>query len=300
VSIQALARPAVAPEASPPCVPGHPRLRLLRVFGSNHIAVVGVILGLLVIIAAVGAPFITPLDPLAQGAADRLSGPDAAHFMGRDTFGRDIFARVLYAGRVSLLVGVGSVALAGVLGTLLGVTAGVSGGWVENLVMRAVDVLMAFPSLLLGLAVLAVLGAGLEKIILAIGIVLVPSFARVGHAAALALNRREFVEAARCLGAGRTRIVCRHILPNLLGETVVLASLLTASAIRIEASLSFIGLGVSPPTPTWGNMIRDGVPLLLNAPWLSIIPGLAILFTVLSFNLVGDGLRDLFDPFGRA
>ncbi len=268
----------------------------LRVFGSNRMAVMGVLLGLLVVVAAVGAPRISPLDPFAQSAADRLEGPDRNHIMGRDTFGRDIFARVLYAGRISLLVGVGSVALGGALGTLLGLVAGYSGRWVEALIMRVVDVLMAFPSLLLGVTVLAVLGAGLEKIILAIGIVLVPSFARVVHAATLSLKAREFVEAARCVGAGPGRIARHHILPNLLGETVVLASLLTASAIRIEASLSFIGLGVSPPTPTWGNMIRDGVPLLLNAPWLSIFPGLAILVTVLAFNLIGDGLRDLLDP----
>jgi peptide/nickel transport system permease protein len=268
----------------------------MNAFGGNRVALLGVALGICVVVAAVGAPLISPLDPFAQSAADRLNGPDAVHIMGRDTFGRDLFARVLYAGRVSLLVGVGSVALGGGLGTLLGLVAGYSGRWIENLVMRAVDVLMAFPSLLLGLAVLAVLGAGLEKMILAIGVVLAPAFARVVYAATLSLKGREFVEAARCLGADRRRIVGRHILPNLLGETVVLASLLTASAIRIEASLSFIGLGVSPPTPTWGNMIRDGVPLLLNAPWLSVIPGLAILISVLAFNLIGDGLRDVLDP----
>jgi peptide/nickel transport system permease protein len=158
---------------------------------------------------------------------------------------------------------------------------------------------MSFPSLLLGLAVLAVLGAGLEKLILAIGVVLAPSFARVVQGATLSLKTREFVHAARSLGAGHVRIVFRHILPNLLGETVVLASVLTASAIRIEASLSFIGLGVSPPTPTWGNMIRDGAPVLLSAPWLSIFPGVAMLLSVLAFNLVGDGLRDMLDPYTR-
>jgi peptide/nickel transport system permease protein len=293
-----MSAPAVAKPQTIPALPPvrSSRLRLLRVFGGNHIAVFGLALSILVILAAIGAPLISPLDPFDQSAANRMDGPDAVHFMGRDTFGRDIFARVLHAGRVSLLVGIGSVALGGVVGTLLGLIAGYSGRWVENLVMRAVDVLMAFPSLLLGLAVLAVLGAGLEKMIVAIGIVLAPPFARVVHGATLSLKAREFVEAARCLGAGRSRIVGRHILPNLSGETVVLASLLTASAIRIEASLSFIGLGVSPPTPTWGNMIRDGAPLLLNSPWLSVFPGLAILVTVLAFNLMGDGLRDVLDP----
>ena len=303
MSVQFLARPPIASqapgasEAARPLAPGErQRERLAKVFVDNRIAALGALLGLLVIFAALGAPVISPLDPFEQSAANRLNGPDAVHLMGRDTFGRDIFARVLYAGRVSLVVGLGSVALGGALGTLLGVIAGYSSRRIENVVMRGVDVLMAFPSLLLGLAVLAVLGAGLEKIILAIGVVLAPSFARVVHAGTLSLKQREFVEAARCLGAGPARVVVRHILPNLLGETVVLGSLLTASAIRIEASLSFIGLGVSPPTPTWGNMIRDGVPLLLNAPWLSIFPGLAILLTVLAFNLVGDGLQDALNP----
>jgi peptide/nickel transport system permease protein len=268
----------------------------LHVFGGNRVAVLGVLLGLLIVVAAVGAPLISPIDPFEQSALDRLNGPDVLHIMGRDTFGRDIFVRLLYAGRISLLVGTGSVILGGALGTLLGLVAGYTGAWLESLLMRAVDVLMAFPSLLLGLVVLAVLGAGLERMILAIGIVLAPPFARVVHSATLSLKGREFVEAARCLGAGGSHIVGRHILPNLLGETVVLACLLTATAIRIEASLSFIGLGVSPPTPTWGNMIRDGAPLLLNAPWLSVFPGLAILISVLAFNLVGDGLRDVLDP----
>ncbi|MCA1645124.1 MAG: ABC transporter permease [Chloroflexi bacterium] len=293
MSAQVVATPQTAPAL--PRVRSE-RVRLLRVFSGNRIAVFGLALSILVILAAIGAPLISPLDPFDQSAANRMDGPDAVHIMGRDTFGRDIFTRVLHAGRVSLLVGVGSVALGGVVGTLLGLIAGYSGRWVENLVMRAVDVLMAFPSLLLGLAVLAVLGAGLEKMIVAIGIVLAPPFARVVHGATLSLKAREFVEAARCLGAGQPRILGRHILPNLSGETVVLASLLTASAIRIEASLSFIGLGVSPPTPTWGNMIRDGAPLLLNSPWLSVFPGLAILITVLAFNLMGDGLRDVLDP----
>jgi peptide/nickel transport system permease protein len=163
-------------------------------------------------------------------------------------------------------------------------------------IMRLVDVLMAFPSLLLGLAVLAVLGPGLGKLLVAIGLVLAPPFARVAHGAALSLAREEFVDAARAIGAGSWRILGRHVLRNVLGELVVLGGLLAAGAIRIEASLSFIGLGVPPPVPTWGNMIREGTPYLIDAPWLSVAPGAAIVLAVLSFNLVGDALRDVIDP----
>jgi peptide/nickel transport system permease protein len=162
--------------------------------------------------------------------------------------------------------------------------------------MRAVDILMAFPSLIMGLMVLAVLGAGLPKMILAIGIVLSPTFARVAHSATLSIKENEYVEVARSLGASKFRIIRTHVLPNILGEVVVLASIWTATAIRVEANLSFIGLGVSPPTPAWGTMIREGTRHLSDAPWVSIFPGLAILVTVLAFNLVGDGLRDILDP----
>jgi peptide/nickel transport system permease protein len=251
---------------------------------------------LLVLVGAATAPLISAYDPFEQSARNRLTPPDTVHIMGRDGFGRDVLSRLLYAGRISLSVGVGSVALSAAIGTLLGLVAGYGGRRLETLVMRGVDVMMSFPSLLLGIVVLAVLGAGVDKMIFALGIVLAPPFARVVHSATLSLKRTEFVEAARCLGASRVRIVARHILPNVLGETVVLAGVLTASAIRTEASLSFIGLGVSPPIPTWGNMIRDGVPVLLNAPWLSVAPGLAILVCVLAFNLVGDGMRDVLDP----
>jgi peptide/nickel transport system permease protein len=178
----------------------------------------------------------------------------------------------------------------------MGLLAGYYRGRTENLLMRIVDVLMAFPSLLLGLIVLAVLGPGLHKMILAIGIVLSPPFARIVHGSTLSLAEQEFVDAARAIGAGAWRILVNHVLRNIMGELVVLGGLLAAAAIRIEASLSFIGLGVSPPVPTWGNMIRDGTPYLIDASWLSIAPGVAILLAVLAFNLVGDGLRDVIDP----
>lgn len=275
------------------------RQRLWCTFTRNRAAVVGLVLAVLVTMVSIGAPLVTPQDPLAQETRTRLQPPDPTHLLGRDTFGRDVFARLLHAGRISLLVGVCSVLLGGVIGSVMGLVAGYTGGKVENLIMRLVDTLMAFPSLLLGLLVLAVLGPGLFKMVLAIGIMLSPAFARVMHGSALSLKKREFVEGARSVGASTPRILRLHILPNVLGEVVVLGSLWTASAIRIEANLSFIGLGVSPPTPTWGNMIRDGTPHLLNAPWLSVFPGLAILVTVLAFNLLGDGLRDVLDPHLR-
>lgn len=275
------------------------RRRLWRTFTRNRAAVVGLVLAILVTILSVAAPLFTSHDPLAQEARYRLLPPDRIHILGRDTFGRDLFARILFAGRISLLVGVCSVLLGGVIGSTLGLVAGYTGGKIENGIMRFIDILMAFPSLLLGMLVLAVLGPGLFKMILAIGIMLSPAFARVMHGSALSLKKREFVEGARSLGASPIRILGLHILPNVMGEVVVLGSLWTASAIRVEANLSFIGLGVSPPTPTWGNMIRDGTPHLLNAPWLSVFPGLAILVAVLAFNLLGDGLRDVLDPHLR-
>jgi peptide/nickel transport system permease protein len=265
-------------------------------FVRNRVAVVGLILIVIIIVFSASAPYIASKSPLEQHPSGRLRPASPEYILGQDTAGRDIFSRLLHAGHISLLVGMCSVLLGGSIGTMLGLVAGYSRGRLENVIMRTVDVMMAFPSLLLGITVLAVLGSGMDKMILAIGIMLSPAFARVVHGVTLSLNEQEFVEAARAIGAGSPRILRLHILPNVLGEILVLGSLEIASAIRIEASLSFIGLGVSPPTPTWGNMIREGTVHLINAPWLSIYPGLAILITVLAFNLLGDGLRDVFDP----
>ncbi|MGD2148271.1 MAG: ABC transporter permease [Anaerolineae bacterium] len=286
------------------------RKRMWQTFLSNRTTIVGLILVLLIILMAIFAddwfiavfqgreaePLLAPHSPIAQDTRNRLAAPSRVHPMGLDSYGRDILSRILYGARVSLLVGTCSVVLGGALGTLMGLIAGYLGGTVENLLMRAVDVLMAFPSLIMGLMVLAVLGAGLGKMILAIGIVLAPTFARVGHSATLAIKENEYVEVARSLGAGQFRIIRTHVLPNILGEIVVLASIWTATAIRVEANLSFIGLGISPPTPAWGTMIREGTQHLGHSPWVSLFPGLAILVTVLAFNLAGDGLRDILDP----
>jgi peptide/nickel transport system permease protein len=262
----------------------------------NRVSLAGVALAIGIAAGSSAAPLITSWSPFAQDPIHRLHPPGGQHLLGQDTFGRDVFARILYGGRVSLMVGVGAVALGGIVGTALGLTAGYYGDRTEDLLMGFVDILMAFPSLLLGLIVLAVLGPGLGKMIFAIGIVLAPPFARIAHGTTLSLVRQEFVDAARAVGAGARRILAKHILRNIMGEIVVLSGLLAAGAIRIEASLSFIGLGVSPPTPTWGNMIREGTPFLIDSPWLSIAPGIAILLAVLAFNLVGDALRDVIDP----
>jgi peptide/nickel transport system permease protein len=286
------------------------RQRLWRTFIRNRTTIVGFVLVILIALMAIFAddwfiallqgreaqPLLAPFDYAKQDTRNRLEEPSRVHLMGLDTYGRDILSRIIHGGRVSLWVGICSVLLGGAIGTFLGIVAGYSGGKIENVIMRAVDVLMAFPSLIMGLMVLALLGAGISKMVIAIGIMLSPSFARVVHSSTLAVKEDVYVEAARSIGVGRFRMLRFHILPNVLGEVVVLASIWTANAIRIEANLSFIGLGVSPPTPAWGTMIRDGTQYLTNAPWLSVFPGLAILITVFAFNLMGDGLRDILDP----
>jgi len=286
------------------------RERLWNTFTRNRTAVFGLLLAILIVLMAVFAddwfiaifqdrepqPLLAPYDPTKQDPRNRLEEPSEVHRMGLDTLGRDVLSRIIYGARVSLMVGILSVALGGVVGTFLGLLAGYTGGKVEGFIMRSVDVLMAFPSLIMGLMVLAVLGPGIPNMIIAIGIMLSPAFVRIVHSSTLGTKENDYVLAARAIGVSQMRMIRIHILPNILGEAIVLASVYTATAIRIEANLSFIGLGVSPPTPAWGTMIRDGTQYLTIAPWISIFPGLAILITVLAFNLLGDGMRDIMDP----
>jgi peptide/nickel transport system permease protein len=276
------------------------RQRAWRTFRSNRTAVIGLGLVIAIVLVAIFAPLIAPHDPNQQSTINRLAPPSAAYPLGRDDFGRDILSRVIYGTRVALLVGVLSVLLGGVLGTALGLIAGYFRGKLDAVLMRLVDILLSFPDLITGLLVMAVLGVGLPKLIVAIGLTIAPRFARIAYGPTLAVKEKEFVEAARASGQNNARIVLRHILPNISGELVVLASLWTASAIRLEASLSFIGLGVQPPTATWGQMIRDGVTYLTDLPLFSLAPGVALLLTVFAFNLVGDGLRDVLDPRSRS
>jgi peptide/nickel transport system permease protein len=272
------------------------RQRSWRAFKRNKPALFGAVLIIFIVLVAIFAPLIAPDDPLAQSTRNRLQGLGGDNLLGTDPYGRDVLSRIIYGTRVALRVGVLSVALGAVIGTIIGVTAAYFGGIVDTLLMRLVDVLLSFPDLITGLLVMAVLGAGEFKLIIAIGLTVAPRFARISYGPVLGLKEKEFVEAARAIGQSTPRILNKHILPNIAGELVVLGSLWTASAIRLEASLSFIGLGVPPPTPTWGQMIRDGTVYLADMPWLSLAPGLALLITVFAFNLVGDGLRDILDP----
>jgi peptide/nickel transport system permease protein len=270
--------------------------RRIRAFAQNKTAVLGLVLAAFLVVIALVAPVLAPYDPLVQDVHNMLSPPSKKHFFGTDDLGRDVFSRVLYGARVSIVVGLSAVTVGTVIGLILGVSAGYFGGWFEIGVMRVVDVLMSFPVLVMGLMFMAILGPGMDKLILAIGLVLAPQVARLAHASTVALRDADYVVAAKAAGANPLRILRRHILPNIVGEILVMATLWTATAIRVEANLSFIGLGVSPPTPTWGNMIREGVRWLVVTPWLSIFPGLAILLAVLAFNMVGDGIRDAMDP----
>ena len=268
----------------------------VRRFRNNPTSMVGLAIFLTVILAAVFAPWIWPVDPLEQDVVERLVGPSLAHPLGTDSFGRDVLARLLHAGRISLLIGVSSIALAMLVGSAIGIAAGYIGGWFDAMVTSLLDVLLSFPTLLLGLMVVAMLGSSVENLVLAIALTELAPFARVARAPTIALKNRDFIEAGRALGFSDLRLVVVHIIPNLISDVIVVASLWLAAAIRTEASLSFIGLGVKPPTPTWGGMIREGFENILDAPWLAVAPGLAILITVLGINLLGDGLRDAIDP----
>jgi len=262
----------------------------------NRLALGGAAIVALLVLVGVAGPEIAPYDPLAQDLTKSLRGPSRAHWFGTDSFGRDILSRVLHGARISLLVGVASQAIAFTLGVLLGVVSGFYGGKIETVVMRLADVTLAFPTLLLLIAITAAFQPGLTVVFVAIGIVGWAGMARLVRSQALVVRELDFVHAARALGMGDLRLVMLHVLPNCLAPAVIAVTLGMASAILLEAALSFIGLGAQPPTPSWGSMISDGRDFLRTAPWISIFPGLAIGLVVLGFNLFGDGLRDAMDP----
>lgn len=271
------------------------RARAVRRLLRHHGGVTGGILLLLLVVVALLAPVIAPYNPIAISTAI-LQPPNGQHVMGTDNFGRDIFSRIIYGARVSLRMGFVAVAIAAVIGTSMGMVAGAYGGFIDSALMRLVDALMAFPGILLALAVTAMLGPGLTNAMIAVGIGFIPSFARLVRASTLQVRHTTYVEAARAVGCGDRRLIARHILPNVLTPVLVLATLGVASAILIGAALSFLGLGAQPPTAEWGIMLSDGREFMRRAWWIMAFPGLAITVTVMAANLVGDGLRDAFDP----
>jgi peptide/nickel transport system permease protein len=260
----------------------------------------GLAVGLIIVAAmlaiAIFAPWIAPYDPNDQNVILNLADPSLEHLFGNDQFGRDVLSRVIWGARVSLFVGFIATLFGVVIGVVVGVISGYYGGTVDRLITAATDVLLSFPQLIMGLLLVAVLGPSLYNLILAIAITAVPAFVRIARGSTLAMKERDFVDACRALGYGDIRIMFLHVLPNIMDEVTVMASLWLATAIRTESTLAFIGLGLPPPTATWGGIIREGFDNMLDAPWLSVFPSLAILLVMIGLNLIGDGLRDATDP----
>lgn len=263
---------------------------------ANRLAVVGGVIILVMIASALAAPLLTSADPVEMRLADRQLPPSRDHFFGTDEFGRDVFTRVLYGGRISLRVGIIAVSIGMIIGSVIGLAAGYFGKWFDMVSQRVIDVMLAFPDLILALAIVAVLGPSLTNVMIAIGISSIPVYARVMRGQVLSLREKEYVEAARAAGAGHLRLIFRHILPNALSPIVVIATLGIAAAILAGAGLSFIGMGAQPPSPEWGAMLARGREFLRNEWWIATFPGIFIAVTVLGFNLLGDGLRDALDP----
>ncbi|HEY0275763.1 MAG TPA: ABC transporter permease [Paenirhodobacter sp.] len=261
---------------------------------------IGGLIVLALVIVAVFAPLIAPMDPIRQNIIAQLEPPGPKYLLGADEFGRDTLSRLIWGARYSLIIGVLSTVTAVIIGSLIGMIAGSAGGRVDIALMQVMDVVLAFPSLILGLALVAMLGATITNIVIAIAFTAIPAFARIARAAVISLRDREFIQASKALGLSDRWVMFRHILPNILPEILVMASLWMATAVRTEASLAFIGLGIAPPAPTWGSMVRDGFDNILNSFHLALWPSVAILILVLAFNLIGDGLRDAIDPRLRA
>jgi peptide/nickel transport system permease protein len=270
----------------------------VRAFSKNRTAVAGLMAIVALYLVALLTPLLAPLDPTFQGdlLTERYVGLSGLHPFGTDQFARDVLSRLLYGARISLLIGFVSVGISVTIGTLVGAIAGFLGGIVDGVLMRVVDMVISFPQLVLLITIIAFFEPSIFLIVAVLGLTLWPNTARIVRGEVLSLREREFVQAAIALGYSKRRIILRHLIPNALAPVIVAATLGIGQTIVLEAGLSFLGLGVQPPTPSWGTMVADGRNVLLNAWWLSTFPGLAIVFTVLSFNLVGDGLRDAMDP----
>jgi peptide/nickel transport system permease protein len=274
-----------------------PSVPAIRVYiAGNKLTVAGVVLSVLLILLALISPLIAPHDPLDQSFLSAGQGPSADYWFGTDSFGRDVFSRVLLGSRISLSIGICAPLLAAATGVWVGMFAGYFGGWTDRALSRTSDLLMSFPSLLLGVMIAAALGPSFQSAVIAIAIALFPRFVRLARSATQVVRREPFIDASIAAGRGPLAIMLRHVLPNIAGPLVVALSLWIATAIRLEAALSFLGLGAQPPTPSWGNMIRDGMNDLVGDPWPAAFAGAAITLAVLAFNMVGDALRDMLDP----
>jgi peptide/nickel transport system permease protein len=288
--------PTVAPLSSQPLTRQSIYSPAVREFVKNRAAVAGVVVLCLIFVATSIPQLLTPYDPVAISAELRVLPPSLAHPLGTDDLGRDILSRVLYGGRISLTVGLLSVALAFLIGVPLGLVAGYFGGLVDNSIMRVMDIVLAFPGIIFAIWLISLLGMGLTNVILAITFWLVPTYARLAHGSTLSVRELDYITAEQCIGASHSRILFRHIFPNILAPLVVMASMNISGAIITGASLSFLGLGVRPPTPEWGAMLSDGRGFLRNAWWMAFFPGIVITSVVLAANMIGDGLRDALDP----
>jgi peptide/nickel transport system permease protein len=291
IATPAIARPAVMPQS--------PARLALRRFLHRPVAVAGLVVIVLFIAVAILAPLIVPYDPIATSWTAIRKAPSVIHWMGTDENGRDVLSRVMFGARASLMAGVVSVLIAAGIGVPAGLLAGFAQGWIDAVLSRIVDAMLACPFLILAIALAAFLGPNLTNAMIAIGVSTAPRFMRVARAATLDASSNDYVEAARAIGNPGWRVAVRHVLPNIVPPVLVQGTLAIAAAIIAEASLSFLGLGQQPPAPSWGSMLNSAQRFLEQAPWLAVFPGLAIFLVVLSFNLVGDGLRDALDPRGR-
>jgi len=270
--------------------------RFRRVFLGRGVVVFGMIVIVAFIILAIFAPFIAPYDPFEPDLSHALNGPNTSHLLGTDALGRDTLSRIIYGTRTSLMIGLIVVIIACSVGMTLGTLAGYYGGWTNTIIMRVIDALMSFPMILLALVVAALLGSGIKNVIIALGVAMMPGYARVMCGQVLAVKENDYVMAGRSVGASNRRIMLRHVVPNCIAPLLVMITMMLGGVVLAEAGLSFLGIGITPPTPSWGGMVNDGRQYLLTLPILSFAPGGALMLLVFAFNMIGDGLRDALDP----
>jgi len=268
----------------------------IKRFLRNKVSFIGLFLVIIVILLGIFSPWIAPYDPLEHQVINRFADPSWQHWGGTDRYGRDILSRTIWGSRVSLSVGFLATIFGAIGGTVLGLIAGYNKGWISNVIMWLTDVFMSFPTMVLAIIVVVAFGAGTGNVILAIGLAFTPRYIRLARASTLAVAEQVYVEASRATGRSNWGIVSKHIFPNVAGEIIVMSTLWIATAIRLEASLSFLGLGTQPPTPSWGMMIKEGMFHFIQAPWLSLVPGAGIFCATMGFNMLGDGMRDALDP----